>query len=195
MTGSPTALATLLYEFREDEALALVRERLAAGDDPCDSSTSPGMVCRSSESAMSAARTTSPVSSWPASLAEIFEILSPALRRDARFGGAAKMLLCTVEGDIHDVGKDIAGALLSAHGLEIIDLGVDVPPERVAEAVVELRPDIVGLSGLLTEAFHSMQVTVALSAIGQLTGTNVYRSILGGSPLNQKVCDFAGADG
>ena len=100
-----------------------------------------------------------------------------------------------MQGDIHDVGKDIAATLLVAHGFEIIDLGVDVPPAKVADEVVVRRPDVVGLSGLLAEAFESMKATV--EAIRERTAgwEHPVPVILGGSPMSQKVCDYAGADG
>ena len=74
---------------------------------------------------------------------------------------AGSVLVCTVRGDIHDIGKSILVTLLRSYGLIVHDLGVDVPPAEVARQVVELAPDVVGLSGLLTAAHASMRETVA----------------------------------
>ncbi|MBN1991191.1 MAG: cobalamin-dependent protein, partial [Anaerolineae bacterium] len=71
-----------------------------------------------------------------------------------------KVVIGTVEGDIHDIGKDIVGFMLDVNGFEVLDLGVDVPAQKFTEAVRDFQPQVVGLSGFLTLAFDAMKETV-----------------------------------
>ena len=107
--------------------------------------------------------------------------------------GAAKssMILCTVKDDLHDIGKNIVRSMLEAAGFEVIDLGIDVPAEKIVETAKEKNIKIVALSGVLTLAIDSMAATVeALKAAG-LSDVKV---IIGGAPVNEDVCERVGAD-
>lgn len=98
----------------------------------------------------------------------------------------------TVKGDIHDIGKDIVVTLLEANNFEVIDLGVDVPAEKFVEAVKSSGAAVVGLSGLLTISFDAMKATVdALVAAGLRSGVKV---MVGGGPVTEQVCGQVGAD-
>ena len=99
-----------------------------------------------------------------------------------------------MQGDIHDIGKDIVATMLDIAGFEVVDLGVDVPVATVVEKVARgTAPRCVGLSGLLTVAFDSMKASVAeLDAAGLREGLKI---MVGGAPVNDDVCAFAGADG
>ena len=101
-------------------------------------------------------------------------------------------LLGTVAGDIHDFGKDIVAMVLSSNGFEVVDLGVNVPAERFVEAIKECRPQVVGMSCLLTMCFENMKATVdAIAAAGLRDQVKI---IVGGGPVDQMACDYAGAD-
>lgn len=103
-----------------------------------------------------------------------------------------KFLLGTVEGDIHDIGKDMVGMLLEVSGFEVRDLGVDVPPQRFFEECERFRPDVVGMSGLLSLAFEPMKVVVdGLVERGLRDGVKV---IIGGGQMDAHACKFVGAD-
>jgi len=103
------------------------------------------------------------------------------------------VVICTVKGDIHDIGKDIVATMLDIAGFSVVDLGVDVAPETLVEKVGEVRPQVVGLSSLLTVAFDSMKISVAeLDAAGLRDDVKV---MVGGAPVNDDVCAFAHADG
>jgi methanogenic corrinoid protein MtbC1 len=103
-----------------------------------------------------------------------------------------KVVVGTVKGDIHDIGKDLVVSLLKANGFEVIDLGVDVPPAKFVEAVQASGAPVVGLSGLLTISFDSMKDTVeALEAAGLRSGVKV---MVGGGPVTEQVRDYVGAD-
>jgi len=102
------------------------------------------------------------------------------------------ILLGTVAGDIHDIGKNIVASILVSNGFRVIDIGVDVPPARFVEKVLEHEPGVVGLCGLLTVAFDSMKATIdALQEAGLREEVKV---IIGGGAVDQKVCDYVGAD-
>ena len=107
---------------------------------------------------------------------------------------AGSVLVCTVRGDIHDIGKSILVTLLRSYGLIVHDLGVDVPPAEVARQVVELAPDVVGLSGLLTAAHASMRETVAeLRRIAPRLD-RAPTIIIGGGAVDEQVREWSGAD-
>jgi methylmalonyl-CoA mutase cobalamin-binding domain/chain len=98
----------------------------------------------------------------------------------------------TVAGDIHDIGKDIVVSLLQAGNYNVVDLGVDVAPEKFVDAVRDNDASVVGLSGLLTISFDSMKATVdALEGAGLRSKVKV---MVGGGPVSEQVRDFVGAD-
>jgi 5-methyltetrahydrofolate--homocysteine methyltransferase len=99
----------------------------------------------------------------------------------------------TVEGDIHDIGKDVVVFMLEANGFEVIDLGVDVSPDAFVQKIGETRPDVVGMSGLLTLAFQSMKETV--DAIREAGLRDEVKIMLGGAPVDEHVQEYSGADG
>ncbi len=125
-------------------------------------------------------------------MTEAVDILKEGLLSGSEGGGEkTKMVLCTVKDDLHDIGKNIVKSMLEASGFEVIDLGIDVPAEKVVEAVQANGVRIVALSGVLTLAIDSMKDTVdALKAAG-LSDVKV---IVGGAPVNAEACARIGAD-
>jgi corrinoid protein of di/trimethylamine methyltransferase len=127
--------------------------------------------------------------------ADIFQgVLSrrvlPLLPRESRVLG--RVVIGTVRGDIHDIGKNLVAAMLRASGFEVIDLGVDVPPERFVEAVREHKPDILGMSALLTTTMLEMRNVIdALRAAGLRDKVKV---IVGGAPVTEEYAREIGAD-
>ena len=110
---------------------------------------------------------------------------------DGSSGSKTKMLLCTVKDDLHDIGKNIVRSMLEAAGFEVIELGIDVPAEKVVETVKAENLKIVALSGVLTLAIDSMKKTVdALKAAG-LSDVKV---IIGGAPVSEEAMKITGAD-
>ena len=119
--------------------------------------------------------------------------LKPHLATQATQSKLGTVVICTVQGDIHDIGKDIVGTMLDIAGFDVIDLGVDASVQTVVGKVREVKPDVLALSGLLTVAFESMKATVgALDDAGLHDGMKV---MLGGAPVNDDVRVFARADG
>ena len=124
-------------------------------------------------------------------MGRVMDIIRPALSGDCR-ESIGKMILCTVKGDLHDIGKNIVRAMLEAGGLEVLDLGIDVEPEEIVQKAKENGITIIGLSGVLTLAIDSMKDTVeAFKAAGLREGVHI---IVGGNPVNAEGCSFIGAD-
>ena len=101
------------------------------------------------------------------------------------------VVLGTVEGDIHDIAKDIVGFMLDINGFEVTDLGVDVPPAKFVEAVKQTGAKIVGLSGFLTLAFDPMKSTV--QALKE-AGFNDVKIMIGGGQIDENIRQYTGAD-
>jgi 5-methyltetrahydrofolate--homocysteine methyltransferase len=122
----------------------------------------------------------------------VFALLRPLL---AKHGVAptGRVVLGTVQGDLHDIGKNLVGAMLEGGGFEIIDLGVDVPPERFVAAIEDKRPDIVGLSALLTTTLPAMKKT--LDFFGEKQLRDRIKVMVGGAPVTQAFSSSVGADG
>ena len=124
-------------------------------------------------------------------MGEAMEKLRPLLTGDSS-EDLGKMILCTVSGDIHDIGKNIVKAMMGAGAFEVIDLGVDVAPEDIVKASKENGAKIIGLSGILTLAIDSMKATVdAFKEAGCRDDVHI---ILGGNPVTAEVCETVGAD-
>lgn len=104
-----------------------------------------------------------------------------------------RVVIGTVKGDLHDIGKNLVASMLEGGGFEVIDLGADVPPEKFVEAVQTRKVDIVALSALLTVTMPAMKTTIeALRAAGVRERVKV---LVGGAPLTQRYADEIGADG
>lgn len=118
-------------------------------------------------------------------------ILKPHLL-EAAIEPVGKVVLGTVKGDLHDIGKNLVGMMLEGTGFEVIDLGVDVPPERFVEAIREHRPRFVGMSALLTTTMPGMRVTI--EALSKERVRDQVTVMVGGAPVTQKFADEIGAD-
>ncbi len=119
-----------------------------------------------------------------------FEVLRAKLSREGGAEKGAKFVIATVYGDIHDIGKNIVRVILENYNFDVTDLGRDVPPERIAEAVKESGAKIVGLSALMTTTVASMKETVALLR-RECPGVSI---IAGGAVLTPHLAEYAGAD-
>ncbi len=118
-------------------------------------------------------------------------LLKPALSGGA-FKPSGKMVIGTVQGDLHDIGKNLVVTIMNGSGLTVIDLGNDVSPDRFVEAIRQEEPDFVGLSALLTTTMLSMKDTI--DAIGQAGLRGRVKVIIGGAPVTQEFSDKIGAD-
>jgi len=122
------------------------------------------------------------------------EVLEPELKRKKKERKTlGRVLLGTVAGDIHNIGKTIVAAMLTANGFEVYDIGVDVPAETFVEKVRELKPDMLGLSALLTTTLPEQGVVIeALKKEGLRKNLKV---IIGGAPASEEWAEKIGADG
>jgi dimethylamine corrinoid protein len=102
------------------------------------------------------------------------------------------MVLGTVKGDLHDIGKNIFKGLAEAGGFKVYDLGIDTPVSLVVDKVKEYKPDVVGLSGLLTPALGAMKDTI--QALGKAGLRNQVKIIIGGIPVSKEACEDMKAD-
>jgi methanogenic corrinoid protein MtbC1 len=125
-------------------------------------------------------------------LNQITEIVKPKMAKAAEAERHGKVLIGTVEGDIHDIGKDIVVFMLDVNGFDVRDLGVDVPVQTFVDAIKEFEPQVVGLSGFLNLAFDSMKDTV--EAIKKAGLRDKVKIMIGGGQMSDEIKDYTGAD-
>lgn len=126
-------------------------------------------------------------------LRQISEILKPLMEGSGKAASKiGTVVLGTVKGDIHDIGKDIVGFMLDLNGFEVHDIGIDQPPQIFVDKIKEVNPDIVGLSGFLTVAFNSMKETVELIKESGLR--DQVKIMIGGGTVTEDIVDYTGAD-
>jgi methanogenic corrinoid protein MtbC1 len=185
----------LLAELDEEAVLALAGKRLAAGDDPLliiedcnEGMRQVGQRYERGEFFVSGLIMSGEI------FREVVELVQPHLQQQTRRQSSGTVLLGTVSGDIHDIGKNIAGMLLACHGFTMLDLGVDVPPAVFAAKAIESRPDVVGLSGLITASFEAMKTTVAALRAAAQTEHGSFPIVIGGGMIDEQVCRYVGAD-
>jgi len=120
------------------------------------------------------------------------DIVKPLLAKSGQ-KALGRVVMGTVAGDIHDIGKRVVGFLLEGNGFEVIDLGVDVKNETFAQAVAEHNPDVLGMSALLTTTMPNMGSVINLLEEKELR--DKVKIIVGGASVNQEFADSIGADG
>ena len=125
-------------------------------------------------------------------MAQITEMIKPELAKMPEVKRFGKVLIGTVEGDIHDIGKNIVTFMLDVNGFEVLDLGVDVPSQKFVEAIKKFKPQVVALSGFLTLAFDAMMETTA--AIAEAGLRDDVHIMVGGGQVNDEISEYAGAD-
>jgi len=119
-------------------------------------------------------------------------VLSPLIEGDKRFVSKGKVLIGTIKGDLHDIGKNMVKALLKGNGFEVIDIGIDNDPAKFVEAVRKHNPDVVGYSGLLTTTLAGIPGQMeALKAAGL---RDKVLTIVGGAPVNREFAERNGVD-
>jgi methanogenic corrinoid protein MtbC1 len=190
-----TALIHHVAELNEQEVLALVQERLNRGDNPLS------IVEDCQEGMRRVGERYEQEQYYLAGLImageifrEVMELAQPAIETRIRGEESGRVLLGTVQGDIHDIGKNIQSMLLSCYGFTVYDLGVDVPPATFVTQAIKVKPDIVGLSGLLTSSYGAMRDTIALFRHNPDHTLVSIPIIIGGRSINDQVCQYVGAD-
>ncbi len=120
------------------------------------------------------------------------ELLRPHLV-EADVQPLGRVIIGTVQGDLHDIGKNLVSMMMEGAGFEVIDLGVDVKPEELIEAVKEHKPDIVAMSALLTTTMGNMKTAINMMEEAKIK--NTLKIMIGGAPVTQEYADEIGADG
>jgi len=120
------------------------------------------------------------------------DIVKPLLV-EGETSSTGTIVLGTVAGDLHDIGKNLVGMMMESGGMEVVDVGIDVPPEKFAAAVKEHKPQIVGMSALLTTTMLAMKDTIEVLKEEGLRDS--VKIIVGGAPVTQDFADEIGADG
>ena len=190
----PASLIDAILAMDEPEALALVQERLDAGEPAEDVLDDARAALTVLGDRFACEEAFIPELIMGGEIMKgIAAILKPRIAGDAGGEKRGTVVLGTVHGDIHDIGKDVVVMMLEVNGYAVHDLGIDVPVADFVAAVREHQPEVVGLSGLLTLAFDSMKDTIAgLEAAGLRDRVKV---MVGGSPVDEQVCAYTGADG
>jgi methanogenic corrinoid protein MtbC1 len=184
-------LIDAITDMREEDALAITQQTLDAGGDPLEILD----ACREAMEIVGG-RFEREEAFIPELilageiLAQIAELVKPHIQQEATSEKRAKIVFGTVQGDIHDIAKDIVVFMLDINGFEVIDLGVDVSPVKFVEAVKQSGAKIVGLSGFLTLAIDPMKETVAAL---KAAGLDV-KTMIGGGQIDEQVREYTGAD-
>jgi methanogenic corrinoid protein MtbC1 len=126
-------------------------------------------------------------------LKQLGDLVKPKLKAQMGFTKpAGKVVIGTVEGDIHDIGKDVVGFMLDVANFEVHDIGVDASTAKFVEAIRYVKPDIVGMSGFLTLAFDQMKSTI--DAIKEAGLRDHVKIMIGGAPMDEAAAVYVGAD-
>lgn len=181
-----------IADLKEPEALADLNKHLEAGGDPMAllNACQAGMVMVGQEYEKGNYYISDLMMAGEV-FKQVCEILAPKLGSDTG-EGAGKVVMGTVEGDIHDIGKDLVVGMLRAANYDVIDLGVDVPVQNFIDALKDSGAKVLALSGLLTIAFDAMKKVVELADQEGLRDT--VKIMIGGGPINEDVCKYTGAD-
>jgi len=186
-------LVNAIADMDEEQALALVQEMLAKGTDPVtildDCRAAMDLVGKRFEKGEYFIPELILAGEM---LKTISAQVKPMIKQSADGVKKGKIVVGTVQGDIHDIAKDIVVFMLDVNGYEVKDMGVDVPVQTFVDEVKTWQPDILALSGFLTLAYTSMKETVdAVKAAGLRDKVKI---MIGGGTIDRGVCDYAGAD-
>ena len=187
-------LVTLLAELEEEQAIARVRERLDAGETAAaileDCQAGLGIV---GERYRQGTYYIAGLIMAGEIFRETMEILEPLVGQRTALPPVGTVLVCTVAGDIHDLGKNLLVMLLRSLGYAVTDLGVDVPPDEVVRAIAADPPDVLGLSGMLLTSFPAMRTTI--EAVRDAQGpAGSLPIIVGGGQMSEETARWVGAD-
>jgi len=184
-------LVEAITEMREEDALRTANDMLARGANPVE-------VLESCRAAMTVIGRRFEAGDYflpelilaGEILRRISDVVKPRLTQAAEAKKLGRVVMGTVEGDIHDIGKDIVTFMLDVNGFDVKDLGVDVPAARFIEAIKEFQPQVVGLSCLLTLAYDPMKNTVKAMRDAGFTG----KVMIGGGQIDEHIRQYTGAD-
>ena len=186
-------LVNLMVDLKEDETLAMVNKLIQGESNPMD-------ILDDARSAMEVVGKRFETGEYfipdlimaGEILKGISDIVKPLLETGQTAQKKGRVIIGTVAGDIHDIGKDIVTFMLDVNGYDVLDLGIDVPVPVFVEKTREFKPQVVGLSGFLTLAFDSMKKTV--KALEQAGLRDSIKIMIGGGQMDEEVRKYAQAD-
>ena len=186
-------LVSTLADLKEKEALKIVEDRLSAGEEPLKILDDARRAVEIVGKRFADSEYFIPDLVYSGEILKgITDMVKPKLTKAAEVKRLGKVIIGTVAGDIHDIGKDIVVFMLDVNGFEVYDLGVDVPAQKFVQKIKESGAPIVGLSGFLTLAFDSMKETVeAIKAAGLRDKVKV---MIGGGQITEEIKKYTGAD-
>jgi 5-methyltetrahydrofolate--homocysteine methyltransferase len=186
-------LVNAIADMREEEALKLVREMVEGGAEPM-------AILDAARKAVDIIGQRYEEGTYflpelilaGEMLNQITEVIKPEMAKVPEVKRLGKVLIGTVAGDIHDIGKNIVTFMLDANGFDVLDLGVDVSAQKFVEAIQDFEPQVVGLSGFLALAYDAMKETVeAIKNAGLRDGVKI---MVGGGQVSDEVRKYTGAD-
>jgi methanogenic corrinoid protein MtbC1 len=186
-------LVNAIADMKEEEALKLVREMVEGGSDPM-------AILDAARKAVDIIGQRYEEGTYflpelmlaGEMLNQITEVIKPEMAKVPEVERLGKVLIGTVGGDIHDIGKNIVSFMLDVNGFDVLDLGVDVSAQKFVEAIGEFQPQVVGLSGFLALAFDAMKETV--EAIKTAGLRDEVKIMIGGGQVSDEVRKYTGAD-
>ncbi|KPJ74824.1 MAG: cobalamin-binding protein [Deltaproteobacteria bacterium SG8_13] len=186
-------LIEALRDLKESEVNELVENRIAEGVSPLEiiAACNEGMVAVGELFSQNKYFISQLIFSAEI-LKGVMKRLDPLLKGQAPASTDKKVVIGTVKGDIHDIGKNIVGTLLRGSGFDVVDLGVDVPADRFVTAVKQSGAKVLGMSALLNFTYPEMKNVV--DAVIEAGLRDKVRIIIGGAPVNEQVREYAGAD-
>jgi 5-methyltetrahydrofolate--homocysteine methyltransferase len=186
-------LVKTLADLKEKEALKIVEDRLGAGEDPLKIMEDARRGVEIVGKRFSDGEYFIPDLVYSGEILKaITDRVKPKVTKKAEVKRLGKVIVGTVAGDIHDIGKDIVVFMLDVNGFEVFDLGIDVPAQKFVDKIKETNSKVVGLSGFLTLAFDSMRETV--EAIKKAGLRDKVKIMIGGGQIDEQVRSFSGAD-
>ncbi len=186
-------LAKALGDLKEDEAIAITQEKLDANADPMGilAEASKGMETVGTRFSKGEYFIPDLVYSGEI-LKRINEMVRPKLSGGLAAKTGGKVIIATVAGDIHDIGKDIVVFMLDVAGFQVYDMGVDVPIQKIVNKLKETGAPVIGLSGFLTLAYDAMKFTIdAIKAAGLRDKVKI---MIGGGQITPEIVKYTGAD-
>jgi len=186
-------LVSTLADLKEKEALGIVQDRLSAGDDPVSILDDARRALEIVGKRFADSQYFIPDLVYSGEILKaITDMVKPKLTKAAEVKRVGKVIMGTVAGDIHDIGKDIVVFMLDVNGFEVYDLGVDVPAQKFVDKIKESGAPVVGLSGFLALAFDSMKETIeVMKAAGPRDKVKV---MIGGGQMSDEIRKYTGAD-
>ena len=186
-------LVNAIADMREEEALKLVKEMVEGGSEPM-------AILGAAREAMDIIGQRYQEGTYflpelvlaGEMLTQITDMMKPELAELPEIERRGKVVIGTVAGDIHDIGKNIVSFMLDVNGFDVLDLGVDISPQKFVEAIQDFEPQVVGLSGFLALAFDAMKETV--EAIKTAGLRDKVKIMIGGGQVSEQVRKYTGAD-